>query len=369
VYQGAYAGLCAAKTSLTGKYLRGEMKIPVPVFRRRPSGRCLEVLNARKHNLQNLNVRIPLGIFVCISGVSGSGKSTLVNDVIFKAIQRAKGQQADLNEGLDAVRGSQMIFDAVMVDQSPIGKTPRSNPITYIKAFDAVRAIFASTRDAQARNLRPGHFSFNLAGGRCETCQGSGTITVEMQFLADVELTCEDCKGKRYKSAVLEVMYKGKNIADVLDLTVHQAIEFFAGHAKLAKKLRVLEDIGLGYLRLGQSASSLSGGEAQRIKLAYFISGQSARNTLFIFDEPTTGLHFDDIRKLLLAFDKLLHGGNSLLVIEHNLDVIKSADWVIDLGPEGGSGGGKLVFEGTPDELLSASDSYTGKFLSEYLRA
>ncbi|MBZ5495144.1 MAG: excinuclease ABC subunit UvrA [Acidobacteriia bacterium] len=368
VYQGNFAGLCKAGESLTGRYLKGELKIPTPIFRRRSNGRYLEIINARKHNLQNLNVRIPLGVFVCIAGVSGSGKSTLVRDVLYPAIRKAKGQAAETHDGCDGLRGADLIIEAVLVDQSPIGKTPRSNPVTYIKAFDAIRQIFAGTRDAYARNLQPGHFSFNLAGGRCETCQGSGTITVEMQFLADVELTCEDCKGKRYKSAVLEVLYKGKNIAEVLDLTVHQAIEFFAGHAKLVRKLRVLEDIGLGYLRLGQSAGSLSGGEAQRIKLAAFISGQSAKNTLYIFDEPTTGLHFDDIRKLLAAFDKLIHAGNSVVVIEHNLDVIKSADWVIDLGPEGGSGGGRIVFEGSPDDLIANRRSYTGRFLRSYIR-
>ncbi len=367
VYQGDYAGLCESKKTLTGRYLKGDLKIPTPIFRRRSHGRYLEILNARKHNLKNLNLRIPLGIFVCITGVSGSGKSTLVHDVLFNAIKKARGHTTDIQDGYDGLRGADLILDTVLVNQSPIGKTPRSNPATYIKAFDDIRQIFAGTRDAYARNLQPGHFSFNLTGGRCETCQGSGTITVEMQFLADVELTCEDCKGRRYKSSILEVHYKGKNIAEVLDLTVHQAIEFFAAHGKLVKKLKVLDDIGLGYLRLGQSAVSLSGGEAQRIKLAAYISGQGAKNTLFIFDEPTTGLHFDDIRKLLTAFDRLIHGGNSLVVIEHNLDVVKSADWVIDLGPEGGSAGGRIVFEGSPDELVLNSNSYTGRYLRDYL--
>lgn len=368
VYEGSFAGLREAEKSLTGRYLRGELKIPVPMFRRRSNGRYIEIVNARKHNLKNLNVRIPLGIFVCITGVSGSGKSTLVHEVLHAAIKKAKGQATESQDGCDMLRGADLIVDTVLVDQSPIGKTPRSNPVTYIKAFDAIRQIFAGTRDSYARNLKPSHFSFNLSGGRCETCQGSGTITVEMQFLADVELTCEDCKGTRYKNSILEVQYKGKNIAEVLNLTVHQALEFFAGHAQLVRKLRVLEDIGLGYLRLGQSASSLSGGEAQRIKLAAFISGQSSRNSLYIFDEPTTGLHFDDIRKLLAAFDKLIHAGNSVVVIEHNLDVVKSADWVIDLGPEGGPEGGRIMFEGSPDELPSSSRSYTGRYLSDYLQ-
>jgi len=369
VYQGSYEGLLRTPKSLTGRYLKGDLKIPTPIFRRRHNGPCLEVVNARKHNLKNLNVRIPLGIFVCITGVSGSGKSTLVHEVLYSAIQRAKGQANESPEGCDALRGVDRIVDAALVDQSPIGKTPRSNPVTYTKAFDAIRQIFAATRGAYARNLRPSHFSFNLSGGRCETCQGSGTITVEMQFLADVELTCEDCKGTRYKSSILDVQYKGKNISEVLNLTVHEALDFFAGHAKLVRKLRVLEDIGLGYLRLGQSANSLSGGEAQRIKLAAYISGTRSKNFLYIFDEPTTGLHFDDIRKLLTAFDKLIQSGNSVVVIEHNLDVIKSADWVIDLGPEGGAAGGRILFEGSPDELIRNPDSYTGRFLKEYMTA
>jgi excinuclease ABC subunit A len=369
VYQGTYAGLCQATNSLTGRYLRGDLKIPTPIFRRRSNGRYLEILNARKHNLQNLNVRIPLGMFVCVTGVSGSGKSTLVHDVLYAAIKRAKQQAAEAHDGYDALRGSDLITDAVLVDQSPIGKTPRSNPVTYIKAFDAIRQIFAATRDAYARNLRPSHFSFNLSGGRCETCQGNGTTTVEMQFLADVELTCEDCKGTRYKSYILDVQYKGKNIAEVLNLTVHQAIEFFAGHTPLIRKLRVLEDIGLGYVRLGQSANSLSGGEAQRVKLAAFLSGQSSGKSLYIFDEPTTGLHFDDIRKLLAALAKLIQAGNSVLVIEHNLDVIKSCDWVIDLGPEGGPAGGRIMFEGSPDDLILHERSHTGRFLKDHLRA
>jgi excinuclease ABC subunit A len=298
--------------------------------------------------------------------MSGSGKSTLVHDVLFTALRRTKGQSVESTSGCTAVRGAENIADAILVDQSPIGRTPRSNPVTYTKAFDDIRAIFADTRDAYARGLGPGSFSFNLSSGRCETCQGNGTITVEMQFLADVELACEDCKGKRFKSRILEVKYKGKNIAEVLELTVHEAIEFFAGQAKLIRKLKVLEEIGLGYLRLGQSATSLSGGEAQRIKLASFIAHKSERRTLFIFDEPTTGLHFDDIRRLLAAFDKLVNAGNSILVIEHNLEVVKMADWVIDLGPEGGAAGGRVIFEGSPEDLMSCESSHTGRYLRDY---
>ncbi len=367
VYQGSPEEIVHARHSLTARYLNGELRISTPLFRRKNNGHSLWIQNARKHNLKNLDVRIPLGVLVCITGVSGSGKSTLVHAVLYEAVRRAKDGGREAPDGYDSIRGVERVSEAILVDQSPIGKTPRSNPVTYIKAFDDIRGIFAGTRDAFARNLGPGHFSFNLTGGRCEACQGNGTITVEMQFLADVELTCEECKGTRFRSAVLEVKYKGKNIAEVLNLTVHEAIDFFAGNSRLVRKLQVLEQIGLGYLRLGQSATSLSGGEAQRIKLAAYISRSSSKNTLYIFDEPTTGLHFDDIRKLLAAFDKLISGGNSILVIEHNLDVIKTADWVIDLGPEGGESGGRVLFEGTPDDLLKCQQSYTAQYLKRYL--
>jgi excinuclease ABC subunit A len=368
VFQGSYPALLKETGSLTSRYLKGELKIPVPIFRRKKNEKAIELLDAHRHNLKHVNLQIPLGMLVCITGVSGSGKSTLVHEVLYAAVKKAKGELKESPAGVGGIRGAELIADAVLVDQSPIGRTPRSNPATYTKAFDEIRQIFAETRDAYSRGFGPGHFSFNLEAGRCPTCQGNGTVTVEMQFLADVELTCEDCKGTRFKSSVLEVRYKSKNIAEVLDLTVHEAIEFFAGKSSLVRKLRVLEEIGLGYLRLGQSATSLSGGEAQRIKLASFISRSSALNTLYVFDEPTTGLHFDDIRKLLAAFDKLIRAGNSLLVIEHNLDVIKTADWVIDLGPEGGDAGGEVVFEGTPEELLRCAASHTGRVLREYMR-
>jgi excinuclease ABC subunit A len=367
VYQGSYDEIVRAKNSLTARYLKGELRIPTPVFRRRNSGDCLYIKKAHKHNLKDVDVRVPLGILVCVTGVSGSGKSTLVHSVLYEALRRAKDAGREAPDGCESLRGAERISEAILVDQSPIGKTPRSNPVTYIKAFDDIREIFAGTRDAYARNLGPGHFSFNLSGGRCEACQGNGTITVEMQFLADVELTCEECKGTRFKSAVLEVRYKGKNVAEVLNLTVHEAIDFFAGNHKLVRKLQVLEQIGLGYLRLGQSATSLSGGEAQRIKLAAYISRPAAKNTIYIFDEPTTGLHFDDIRKLLSAFDKLISGGNTVLVIEHNLEVVKTADWVIDLGPEGGESGGQVLFEGSPEELLECKPSHTAQYLRRYL--
>lgn len=367
IFQGNYDSLLKDSNSLTSQYLNRILNIPVPISRRKPNTRRIKLLNAHKHNLKHLDVQIPLDMFVCITGVSGSGKSTLVHDALYAAIKKAKGELKESPTGIGAIQGVQFISDAILVDQSPIGRTPRSNPATYTKAFDEIRQIFAETRDAHSRGFGPGHFSFNLESGRCPTCQGNGTVTVEMQFLADVELTCEDCGGTRFKSSILEVLYKSKNISQVLDLTVHEALDFFAGKASLIRKLRVLEEIGLGYLRLGQSATTLSGGEAQRIKLASFISRASSQNTLFVFDEPTTGLHFDDIRKLLAAFDKLLAAGNSVLVIEHNLEVIKTADWILDLGPEGGDAGGELVFEGTPEDLIKCEQSHTGRMLKQCL--
>jgi excinuclease ABC subunit A len=367
VFQGSYPALLQDSNSLTSRYLKGELKISVPMFRRKQNKKGIEIINAYQHNLKHINVRIPLGILTCITGVSGSGKSTLVHDVLYAAIKKAKGEFKESPGGFEAIRGAELISDVILVDQSPIGRTPRSNPATYTKAFDDIREIFAETHDAYSRGFGPGHFSFNLEAGRCPTCQGSGTVIVEMQFLADVELICEDCKGKRFKNSVLEVQYNSKNIAEVLDLTVHEALEFFAGKTSLIRKLRLLEEIGLGYLRLGQSATSLSGGEAQRIKLGAFISRSNAGNSLYVFDEPTTGLHFDDIRKLLAAFDRLIAAGNTILVIEHNLDVVKTADWVIDLGLEGGDAGGQVVFEGTPEELAKCETSHTGRLLQPYL--
>jgi len=368
VHQGEYASLLRNQESLTGRYLNRQLKIPVPLFRRkRKKTKQIEIDNVHKHNLKNLNIRIPLEMLVCVTGVSGSGKSTLVHDCLYNAIRKAKGGIKDSPVGFDSIRGVERIKEVILVDQSPIGRTPRSIPATYTKAFDEIRKIFSGTRDAYSRGFKPGHFSFNMAAGRCETCQGNGTVTVEMQFLADVELTCEDCKGSRFKSSILEVHYKSKNIAEVLDLTVRKAMEFFAGNAALLRKLRVLDEIGLGYLHLGQSATTLSGGEAQRIKLATYISRAGAKNSLFIFDEPTTGLHFDDIRKLTTAFDKLISTGNSIIVVEHNMDVVKTADWIIDLGPEGGDGGGRIVFEGIPEDLAKCKDSHTARALKQYL--
>jgi excinuclease ABC subunit A len=352
--------------SLTARYLNGDLRIPVPGMRHKANGRLLRIFGAHVHNLQNIDLMIPLGMMVAITGVSGSGKSTLVHDVLYRAVL-AKKAGGNYKDACDRVEGDGVIEEVVIVDQSPIGRTPRSNPSTYLKAFDAIREVFASTPEAKKRGYPPGHFSFNISGGRCDTCEGDGTVTVEMQFLADVELVCEECRGTRFKSGVLEVTYRGKNIHQVLQLTVREALAFFANAPKVTAKLKILEEVGLGYLRLGQSATTLSGGEAQRLKLAAHLTHQENRGILYIFDEPTTGLHFDDIQKLFSAFRKLLEGGASILVIEHNLDVIKSADWVIDLGPEGGDRGGKVVATGTPEQVARNPHSYTGSFLAQVL--
>jgi excinuclease ABC subunit A len=363
VHSGDILSLRENGDSLTGRYLKGALRIAIPTFRRSCEGGWLTIHEARRHNLKEITVRIPLGVLTCVTGVSGSGKSTLVQDVLYSGLKRIKSGVHEPCPEFRVITGAERISEVLLVDQSPIGKTPRSNPVTYIKAFDDIRQIFASLPEARARQFLPGHFSFNVSGGRCDSCHGSGTVTLEMQFLADVELTCEDCKGTRFKNKVLEVTYKGKNIADVLNMTVQEAVGFFKSHASLVSKLKVLQEIGLGYLRLGQSATTLSGGEAQRVKLASYLSKESAGRPLFIFDEPTTGLHFDDIHKLMRSFDKLIAHGATVLVIEHNLDVVKCADWVIDLGPEGGDLGGHLVAEGPPEVVAQTGGSHTGLFL------
>jgi excinuclease ABC subunit A len=368
IFAGTRDEMLADPQSLTGRYLRGELRIPVPPRRRKPRGQFLKIFGAHSHNLKNMDVMIPLGLLVAVTGVSGSGKSTLVYDVLYKAIQ-ARRTGANWRECCDRLEGDAFLNGIEMIDQSPIGRTPRSNPATYLKAFDSIREVLASTPEAKKRGLTPGHFSFNIPGGRCEACQGDGTVTVEMRFLADVELVCEECRGTRYKSSVLEVRYKEKNIHEVLQLTVREALTFFAPYPKVTSRLRVLEEVGLGYLRLGQSATTLSGGEAQRLKLAAHLTRQENSGVLYIFDEPTTGLHFDDIQKLLMAFRKLIEGGASVLIIEHNLDVIKSADWVIDLGPEGGDAGGRVVAVGTPEQVARNSQSLTGTFIAGVLNS
>jgi excinuclease ABC subunit A len=368
--------------SLTARYLRGDLRVSAPRDHREPDPcKTLRFLGARVHNLKNIDVEIPLGMMVVVTGVSGSGKSTLVHDVIFRSLEALhKERETDPRAGSGGsdeaapeghrlacakVEGAERIANTVMIDQSPIGRTPRSNPVTYMKAFDAVRSLFASTREAERRGYTAGYFSFNVPGGRCETCQGDGTVTVEMQFLADVQLVCEECKGMRYKSGILEIRYGGYNIHEVLQLTVREAMGVFHATPRLVQRLKVLDDVGLGYLRLGQSATTLSGGEAQRVKLAAHLALASCAGALFIFDEPTTGLHFDDISKLLASFQRLIDNGGSLIVIEHTLDVIKAADWVIDLGPEGGAAGGRVVASGTPEAIAAVEASYTGRYLRQ----
>ncbi|MBK8302017.1 MAG: excinuclease ABC subunit UvrA [Chloracidobacterium sp.] len=367
VYAGNFAGLLKDKTSLTAKYLRGDAEIKVPQKRRTATKRKLEITGAREHNLKDVSVDIPLDMLVCVTGVSGSGKSTLVHEVLYAGLKKQRGEWNTHVGFFKDLKGGEHIDDIILVDQSPIGRTPRSNPVTYIKAYDAIREVFAATNTAKTKGYNASHFSFNVPGGRCEICQGSGTVTIEMQFLADVELTCDDCRGMRFKQEILDVKYKGKNIHEALQLTIREAILFFKDVAKLTTKLKVLESVGLGYLRLGQSATTLSGGEAQRVKLASHLAQKTTSKTLFIFDEPTTGLHFDDINKLLSAFRALIDSGGSLLVIEHNMDVIKTADWIIDIGPEGGVGGGEIVAIGTPEEVAKVKASHTGKYLMEIL--
>ncbi|HTZ75120.1 MAG TPA: excinuclease ABC subunit UvrA [Candidatus Aquilonibacter sp.] len=363
MFSGTLKQMLETPQSLTGRYLRGELKIPVPSRRRKPTGKFLKITGARSHNLKSVDVSIPLNLLVAVTGVSGSGKSTLVYDVIHEGLL-AKRTGRPWQEICDRIDGDALIDAVEMVDQSPIGRTPRSNPATYLKAFDTIRDIFAATPDAKKRGFSAGHFSFNIPGGRCEACQGDGTVTVEMRFLADVELVCEECHGTRFKQSVLEVRYKDKNIHDVLQMTVREALAFFASHPKTTARLRVLDEVGLGYLRLGQSGTTLSGGEAQRLKLAAHLTRQETCGILYIFDEPTTGLHFDDIQKLLAAFRKLIDGGASVIIIEHNLDVIKAADWVIDMGPEGGEAGGRVIAVGTPEQVARNSQSHTGKYLA-----
>jgi excinuclease ABC subunit A len=367
IYSGDLAGLMREPRSLTAKYLRDDLAIPVPPARRRATNQRLRILGASEHNLKNIDVEIPLGMLTCVTGVSGSGKSTLVHDVVYAALKRAKGDW-DRRIGLHRkLEGAEFVSDVVLVDQAPIGRTPRSNPVTYLKAFDPIRELLASTKDARTRGLTASHFSFNVPGGRCDACEGEGEVRVEMQFLADVFVPCELCEGKRFKPQVLEVRYRGKGIDQVLDMTVREALTFFSTSPKVLRRLQVLDEIGLGYLRLGQPATTLSGGEAQRIKIAAHLASTSGERILYILDEPTTGLHFDDIAKLIAAFRKLLQAGHSLLVIEHNLDVVKTADWVIDLGPEGGEAGGEVVAIGTPEAIVSVAASHTGQHLRSVL--
>ncbi len=367
VYSGKLKGLLECDSSLTGAYLSGRRTIPVPEVRRRPGERVLRLEGVREHNLQNVNVQIPLGLLVCVTGVSGSGKSTLVQDVLLRALMQKVYRSRLLPGRHKKLVGWEQIDKVIDIDQSPIGRTPRSNPATYTGVFDHVRKLYAQVPEARIRGFQPGRFSFNVRGGRCENCAGDGQIKIEMHFLPDVYVTCEVCKGRRYNRETLEVKYKGRSISDVLAMSVDEALEFFQNIPPIKRQMQTLSDVGLGYIKLGQPAPTLSGGEAQRIKLASELHKRATGNTMYVLDEPTTGLHFEDIRKLLQVLQRLVSAGNTVIVIEHNLDVVKTADWIIDLGPEGGDQGGKVVAVGTPEEVAADPDSHTGRFLAEVL--
>jgi len=367
VVEGTLTEVLAEPASLTGDYLAGRRTIPTPASRRGPNGSGIEVLGASENNLKEIDVRFPLGLFVTVTGVSGSGKSSLVQEILSKSLHHALYRSREVPGRHKKVVGVEHIDKVINIDQSPIGRTPRSNPATYTKVFDHVRMLFASTPDARTRGYQPGRFSFNVKGGRCEACKGDGTIKIEMHFLPDVYVPCEVCKGKRYNRETLEVLWKGHTISDVLGMSVEEALTFFENQPKIVRVLQTIYDVGLGYVRLGQPAPTLSGGEAQRVKLASELGKRSTGRTFYILDEPTTGLHFEDIRKLLGVLQRLVDAGNTVVVIEHNLDVIKTADWIIDLGPEGGEEGGRIVAEGTPEQVAEVPESYTGKFLREVL--
>jgi excinuclease ABC subunit A len=368
VASGPVEALLAEPRSLTGAYLRGDRKIAVPAERRPVDAeRALVVRGARGHNLQNLDVSFPLGVFVCVTGVSGSGKSTLVNETLYHALARRLYRSKLVPGSHDTIDGLELIDKIIDVDQSPIGRTPRSNPATYAGLFTPIRELFANLPESQMRGYGPGRFSFNVKGGRCESCQGDGLVKIEMHFLPDVYVSCDVCRGRRYNRETLDVFYKGRNIADVLEMTVEDALEFFEAVPRIKIKLVTLNEVGLGYVHLGQSATTLSGGEAQRVKLATELSKRATGQTLYILDEPTTGLHFEDIRVLLDVLHRLVDLGNTVIVIEHNLHVVKTADWIIDLGPEGGLGGGRIIVEGTPEQVAAEKASYTGQHLAPLL--
>ena len=367
VVSGTVGDLVASPRSITGQYLARTRNIPVPAMRREPRGGWLAVRGAREHNLKDVDVELPLGCLVCVTGVSGSGKSTLVNDILHRALMQRIYRSKLVPGRHRRIEGDELLDKVIGIDQSPIGRTPRSNPATYTGVFDHIRKLFTQTQEARVRGYQPGRFSFNVKGGRCEACAGDGTIKIEMHFLPDVYVPCEVCKGARYNRDTLDIAFKGKNIAEVLDLSCEEAVEFFANQPSIARHMQTLVDVGLGYVRLGQPAPTLSGGEAQRVKLASELSKRSTGHTIYILDEPTTGLHFEDIRKLLAVLGRLVDQGNTVLVIEHNLDVIKSADWIVDLGPEGGDGGGTIVAEGPPEVVAKTADSYTGQFLAPML--
>lgn len=367
VAAGSISDIMKCKGSITGQYLTGEKKIEVPRHRRKGSGKFIKVIGARQNNLKSIDVNFPLGVFNCVTGVSGSGKSTLVNEILYKALHKKLNNSKDNPGAYDSIRGIKNIDKVINIDQSPIGRTPRSNPATYTGVFDVIREVFSNTAEAKMRGYKPGRFSFNVKGGRCEACRGDGIIKIEMQFLSDVYVPCEVCKGKRYNRETLQVKYKNKNIADVLNMTVEEAFEFFKNIPRVKNKLQTLVDVGLGYIKLGQPSTQLSGGEAQRIKLAYELSKRSTGKTLYILDEPTTGLHVDDVSKLINILQRIVDLGNTVIVIEHNLEVIKCADYIIDLGPEGGEKGGTVICTGTPEQIAKNKSSYTGQYLKEML--
>jgi excinuclease ABC subunit A len=367
VYSGPVAGISKAKNSVTGNYLTGKASIPVPKVRRTPTREAITVRGAREHNLQNIDVEIPLGCFVAVTGVSGSGKSTLIRDILLPAMMQHLHKSKDAPGRHRTVEGLNAIDKVIDMDQSPIGRTPRSNPATYTGVFDSIRKLFAAAPESKVRGYQPGRFSFNVQGGRCEACSGDGTIKIEMHFLPDVYVPCEVCKGARYNRDTLEIQFKGKNIAEVLNMPVTEAVEFFSNQPSIARHMQTLVDVGLGYVRLGQSAPTLSGGEAQRVKLASELAKRSTGHTMYLLDEPTTGLHFEDVRRLLTVLSRLVDQGNTVLVIEHNLDVIKTADWLIDMGPEGGNGGGTVIAEGSPETVAQTDGSYTGFYLAPML--
>ena len=365
---GTVDDIMASNDSITGKYLSGELAIPVPIARRKGNGSFITVKGAKQNNLKNIDVSIPLGAFTCVTGVSGSGKSSFVNEVLYPALSNSLMRARNTLGNFDSIEGIENVDKVICIDQSPIGRTPRSNPATYTGVFGDIRELFATLPDSKARGYTAGRFSFNVNGGRCEHCGGDGIIKIEMHFLPDIYVPCEVCKGARYNRETLEVRYKGKNISEVLDMTIEEATEFFANIPKIKNKIKTLNDVGLGYVKLGQSSTTLSGGEAQRVKLATELSRRSTGKTVYILDEPTTGLHTHDVAKLIAILDRLVEQGNTVVVIEHNLDVVKVADYIVDLGPDGGDKGGTIVAQGTPEEVANVEKSYTGQFLKDILK-
>ena len=366
VAQGTAEEICRVPESITGQYLSGKICIPVPSERRKPNG-WLQVVGAKENNLKNINVEIPLGVMTCVTGVSGSGKSSLINEIVYKTLAKKLNRARTIPGKHKTIKGVEQLDKVINIDQSPIGRTPRSNPATYTGVFDQIRDLFAATADAKAKGYKKGRFSFNVKGGRCEACSGDGILKIEMHFLPDVYVPCEVCGGKRYNRETLEVKYKGKSIYDVLNMTVEEAVHFFAPVPSIHRKIQTLYDVGLSYVKLGQPSTELSGGEAQRVKLATELAKRGTGKTIYILDEPTTGLHFADVHKLTEILQRLADGGNTVVVIEHNLDLIKTADYIIDIGPEGGDGGGTIVATGTPEEVSRVPESYTGRYIKKML--